>query len=86
MIGAKYGDYGYDVFLICSVTVIGNRLAYITSIGWREFWLRKILLISILICYLPHFYSPSQEKYFTLHTSFTHMPDHLRWSETGRTV
>jgi hypothetical protein len=27
--------------------VIGNRLAYITSIGWREFWLRKILVISI---------------------------------------
>jgi hypothetical protein len=49
MIGAKYGDYGYDVFLICSVTVIGNRLAYITSIGWREFWLRKIIVISILI-------------------------------------
>jgi hypothetical protein len=29
--------------------VIGNRLAYITSIGWREFWLRKIIVISILI-------------------------------------
>jgi hypothetical protein len=63
MIGAKYGDYGYDVFLICSVTVIGNRLAYITSIGWREFWLRKILVISILINKLcknllsVHFYS-----------------------------
>jgi hypothetical protein len=49
MIGAKYDDNGYDVFLICSVTVIGNRLAYITSIGWREFWLREILVISILI-------------------------------------
>jgi hypothetical protein len=32
-----------------SVTVIGNRLAYITNIGWREFWLRKILVFSILI-------------------------------------
>jgi hypothetical protein len=31
-----------------SVTVIGNRLAYITSTGWREISLKKILLISIL--------------------------------------
>jgi hypothetical protein len=49
MIGAKYGEYGYDVLSSFSVTVIGNRLADITSIGWREFWLRKILVISILI-------------------------------------
>jgi hypothetical protein len=31
-----------------SVTIIGNRLAYITSIGWREISPRKILVISIL--------------------------------------
>jgi hypothetical protein len=31
-----------------SVTFIGNWLAYITSIGWREILLRKILVISML--------------------------------------
>jgi hypothetical protein len=72
------------------ITVVGNRLAYITSIGWREFWLRKILVISILINKLcknllsSSFLFPKGGKYFTLHTSFTHMPDHLRWLETGR--
>jgi hypothetical protein len=46
MIGAKNGDYGYDVFLIYSRTIIKF---YIRSIGWREYWLRKILVILILI-------------------------------------
>jgi hypothetical protein len=41
MIGAKYGDYGYDVLSSFSVTVIGNRLAYITSIDWKSFGLKE---------------------------------------------
>jgi hypothetical protein len=52
--------------------------------------LRKILVISILgnklckKCYFPHIYSPTKEKYFLTHTSFTRMPYCLRWSGIGR--
>jgi hypothetical protein len=78
-----------------SVTVIGDRLAYITSVDWREISLGKILVISILGNKLrknmlsSSYLFPNWGKIFLhpylLHTyAFTHMPDCLRWSETGR--
>ena len=70
------------------VIVLRNKLAYVTNKGWREISLRKILVISIVENKLyKHMLSSSylfsnRGKIFLPYTSFKHMPDCLRWSET----